>query len=205
VLVIADTGERVIPELMKSTNTMLLEHTARYYFSTPYVSGRVLDMACGAGFGTHMVAKLCMKHMEGIVGADRDPEIIEYARATYYHPSSSFVTIDVMDQDIVSKLGLFDTILSFETIEHVEDDRLFIQQLYSLLKPGGFLVISTPFGKGRGVPCGQPFHYHQLSREEFESSFTMFQEVEMYYQRGVTIEPPRRDVYYPIGVAVCKK
>jgi hypothetical protein len=33
------TGERVIPELMKPTNGMLLEHVARYYFSTPYVHG----------------------------------------------------------------------------------------------------------------------------------------------------------------------
>jgi hypothetical protein len=38
------TGERVIPELMKPTNALLLEHTARYYFSTPYVKGRVLDI-----------------------------------------------------------------------------------------------------------------------------------------------------------------
>jgi 2-polyprenyl-3-methyl-5-hydroxy-6-metoxy-1,4-benzoquinol methylase len=195
----------VIPELMKSTNTMLLEHTARYYFSTPYVRGRVLDMACGAGFGTHMVAKLCKEQLESIIGADIDPEIIEYARGTYYHPLSRFVVADVRDPHIVEKLGQFDTILSFETLEHLEDDRGFVRQLYDLLKPGGMLVISTPFGRGRGIPCGQPFHHHQLTREEFETSFVMFEEVEFYYQRGVTIEPERRDVYYPIGVAVCRK
>lgn len=50
-------GERIIPKLMKPMNGMLLEHIARYYFATPYVRGRVLDIACGTGYGSHLVAK----------------------------------------------------------------------------------------------------------------------------------------------------
>ncbi|SMO56942.1 Methyltransferase domain-containing protein [Melghirimyces algeriensis] len=195
----------MIPKLMKPTNGMLLEHLARYYFSTPYVKGRVLDIACGAGYGTHMVAKACKKKVEKIIGVDLDPKTIEYARKTYYHPLTEYRVADAQDTSLPQKLGRFETILSFETIEHLQDDRLFMRHLHEMLTPGGTLVLSTPFGKGRGKPCKCPFHIHQLTPEEFVELFEGFSEVEIFYQRGVTIEPPRKNVKYPLGVAVCKK
>ena len=52
-----DTGERVIPEEMSITNELLIEHVARYHFALPFIKkGRVLDMASGSGFGTHIIA-----------------------------------------------------------------------------------------------------------------------------------------------------
>ncbi|RXJ01769.1 class I SAM-dependent methyltransferase [Anaerobacillus alkaliphilus] len=200
-----DTGERMIPKELDSTNASLLEHTARYYFSTPYVEGRVLDIACGTGYGSQMVAKVKKKEITEMIGVDIDEDTLKYAKANYYHPSLKFEQGDVMDPSLPEKLGSFDVIMSFETIEHVEDDQLFMKNMYSLLKPGGTLILSTPFGKGRGVPCGQPFHFHQLTKEEFSTLFKDFSDVEIYFQRGVTIEPPRKDVHYPIGVAVAIK
>ncbi|WP_240511982.1 class I SAM-dependent methyltransferase [Paludifilum halophilum] len=199
------TGERVIPELMKPTNGMLLEHIARYYFSFPYVKGRVLDIACGSGYGTHMVAKACKKEVKGVIGVDLDPQTVEYARKTYYHPLTEYRVVDALDPELPQKLGCFDTILSFETIEHLQDDRLFMRHLHEMLAPGGTLVLSTPFGRGRGKPCKCPFHVHQLTPEEFAALFGGFRETEIYYQRGVTIEPPREGLKYPLGVAVCQK
>jgi len=200
-----DTGERVIPKLMKSTNPSLLEHTARYYFSTPYVKGRVLDIACGTGYGSQMVAKMNKQEITEMISADICEDTLTYAKANHYHPLVTFLQADVLDEQLPDTLGTFDTILSFETIEHIVDDALFMDNLYRLLKPNGTLILSTPFGKGRGIPCGLPFHIHQLTSEEFEGLFEQFSETEIYYQRGVTIEPPREGVYYPIGVAVCKK
>jgi 2-polyprenyl-3-methyl-5-hydroxy-6-metoxy-1,4-benzoquinol methylase len=199
------TGERIIPEQMKPTNGMLLEHLARYYFATPYVRGRVLDIACGTGYGTHMVAKTCKQDVEEVIGVDIDPETITYAKGQYYHPKSSFRVADALDPRLPEQLGRFDTILSFETIEHLSDDRLFMQHLWEMLHPGGTLVLSTPFGSGRGKPTTEPFHVHQLTPEEFADLFHAYSEVEIFYQRGVTIEPPRRGVRYPLGVAVCVK
>lgn len=200
-----DTGERVIPKEMKPTNGMLLEHTARYYFSTPYVHGRVLDIACGTGYGSQMVAKNRKKEITEMIGVDIDEETLIYAKANYYHPLLAYIEGNVLDPNLPEKLGTFDTILSFETIEHVEDDKLFMKNMYDLLNKGGKLILSTPFGEGRGIPCGQPFHVHQLTNEEFTELFKDFSEVEFYYQRGVTIEPPREGVYYPLGVAVAVK
>jgi 2-polyprenyl-3-methyl-5-hydroxy-6-metoxy-1,4-benzoquinol methylase len=206
-IMLKDTGERIIPELMKPMNRMLLEHMARYYFATPYMRGRVLDIACGSGYGTHMIAKTCKDDVQEVIGVDIDADAIDYASKTYYHPLSAFRLEDALDPELPDKLGLFDVIVSFETIEHVSDDVRFMLNLERMLRPGGTLVVSTPFGQGRGKPTSQPFHMHQLTQEEFARLFERFSEVELYVQRGVTFEPypGRSEVRYPFGVAVCKK
>ena len=199
------TGERIIPKLMKPTNGMLLEHHARYYFAAPYAAGRTLDIACGAGYGSHMVAKERKREVTEIVAVDIDPETIRYASREYHHQKIKYVEADAMDPELPDKLGLFDTILSFETVEHVDDDRRFVDQLHRMLRPGGTLVLSSPFGRGRGEPTSEPFHKHQLTPDEFRGLFGAFGSVEYYYQRGLTFEQPREGIRYFIGVAVCRK
>lgn len=204
---IEDTGERVIPKLMDPLNPLLLEHIARYQFVLPYLKGRVLDLSCGSGYGTHLIAKKCKKTIDEIIGIDIDPEIIKYAKHEYFHPKSNFLVGDATDPSLVEKIGVFDFIVSFETIEHIENEEAILNNYNRLLKPGGTLIVSTPFGKGRGIPSGHPFHFHQLTIGEFHDLFTeRFAHVEFYYQNGVLIEPKRRpNAYYPIGIAICKK
>ncbi|SFL49362.1 class I SAM-dependent methyltransferase [Salibacterium qingdaonense] len=199
-----DTGERIIPKEMKPENGLLLEHLARYTFALPYVKGRVLDIAAGTGYGAQMTAKKKKKEISEIVGVDVDPETIRYAKQHYYHPLLTFQTADALDPDMEEELGTFDTILSFETIEHVPDDQVFLQNILNLLRPGGTLVLSTPFGQGRGKPSRSPFHYHQITEEEFRDLFQDYPATSFYYQRGVTIEPKREGLHYPLGVAVCQ-
>lgn len=202
-----DTGERIIPEKMGMMNNLLLEHLARYHFSIPHVRGRVLDFASGSGYGTHIIAKACKNEIDEIVGVDFDLEALEYARAAYYHPLSSFIEGNVTDPGLPEKLGHFDTILSFETVEHVTDEKQFLANVYAMLKPEGIVILSTPFGKGRGVPCGSPFHVHQLTVKEFQGLFEDYREKEFFFQKGVLVEPAAsaRQGYYPLGIAICKK
>lgn len=202
-----DNGERLIPENMKITNNLLLEHIARYHFSIPLVSGRILDFASGSGYGTHIIAKSCKHHIDEIIGIDIEEEAIDYAVQHYYHPLSCFRKEDVTDPDLPKKLGQFDVILSFETIEHVKEEDRFLTNIYNLLKPGGILILSTPFGEGRGIPCGSPFHVHQLTVEEFQSLFEAYSKKEFFFQKGVLIEPAAhaREDYYPLGIVVCQK
>jgi 2-polyprenyl-3-methyl-5-hydroxy-6-metoxy-1,4-benzoquinol methylase len=200
------TGERIIPKLLKPANGLLLEHLARYYFATPYVTGRVLDLACGTGYGCHMVAKERKREVTEIIGVDVDETTLAYANKEYNHQKITFVHGDALDPELPARLGTFDTVLSFETIEHVEDDRLFLNQLHLLLKPGGTLVLSSPFGRGRDGETNEPFHYRQYTPEEFAGLFDGYAKPDIYYQRGVTFEKePRDGVRYFIGVAVAKK
>ncbi len=199
------TGERIIPKQLKPTNGMLLEHIARYYFAVPYVQGRVLDLACGTGYGSHMLAKERKREVTEIVAVDNDEETIRYANREYHHQKIVFQTGDAADPSLPDKLGVFDTIVSFETIEHVADERTFMDNLYQMLKPGGMLVLSSPFGRGRGMPTSEPYHMHQLTPEEFEGLFDRYVDTHIYYQRGVVFEVPREGIRYFIGVAVCRK
>lgn len=202
-----DTGERVIPEKMKITNDLLIEHLARYQFACEYVYGRVVDFASGAGFGSHIIAKKCKGSVDEVVGVDLDPEAVNYASATYYHPLSHFMEGDVTDPELPEKLGQFDCILSFETIEHIEDEAQFLANIYNMLKPGGTLILSTPFGKGRGIPCGLPYHVHQLTVDEFQHLFPNYASAAFYFQKGALIMPADflGDENFPLGLAVCKK
>lgn len=208
-MLLEDTGERIIPEKMEITNGMLIEHLARYHFASHYARGRVLDFACGSGYGTHLIAKLCKKQVDQVVGLDNDQAALKYAEYKYYHPLSQFLLGDVTDPDLPEKLGTFDCILSFETIEHVEEEKQFLMNLYQLLKPGGSLILSTPFGKGRNEPTGTPFHVHQLTVDEFKHLFDdyNYQSVDFYDQNGplIVMESFETERYYPVGIAICKK
>lgn len=199
------TDERVIPEKMKITNGLLLEHLARYQFALPYLKGRVLDFACGAGYGTKMMAKASKKKVTEAIGVDISTEAIRYASHNYFHPLVTYQVQDVVDPTLPQKLGTFDVIVSFETIEHVVEEEQFLSNIYSMLKPGGTLLLSTPFGQGRGKQCGSRFHVHQLTRDEFYSLFPSYQDVSFYFQKGVLVTPRSESLDFPLGIAVCKK
>ncbi|WP_431801931.1 class I SAM-dependent methyltransferase [Halobacillus andaensis] len=131
-----DTGERVIPKEMDPMNGLLLEHVARYHFSEPYVKGRVLDIACGVGYGAAHLAKKRKKQITEILGVDISKDTIQYAIQNYYHPLLTFKTGDIMDEAWVDAMGQFDTIVSFETIEHIPDVEKFMNHMRKLLSPG---------------------------------------------------------------------
>lgn len=199
------TGERVIPEMMNPMNGLLLEHIARYHFAMDYAHGRVLDLACGVGYGSQLLAKAKHKQLDEVVGIDHDTETIRYAKQKYYHPKVKFLQDDALNPLLPQKLGTFDAIISFETIEHLANEKRFMQSLFDLLKPGGTLILSTPFGSGRGKQTNTKFHVHQLSWNEFHELFDDYSEKRFYYQKGVLIEPQRNNIHYPIGIAVCQK
>ncbi|TFD99403.1 class I SAM-dependent methyltransferase [Jeotgalibacillus salarius] len=204
---LTDTGERIIPDNMKPSNQMLLEHMARYQFSYPYVKGRVLDVACGSGYGSQMTAKQSKRKIDEMVAVDLSEEAVTYARGRYYHPLISYKVHNAVDPELPEELGQFDCILSFETYEHIAEEEVFLQNLYRLLKPGGTLLLSTPFGQGRGKPSASPFHVHQITRQEFRELFDQYDyhKKEFYFQSGVLVEPYREQMNYQLGIAVCKK
>ena len=51
---------------------------------------------------------------------------------------SSFPPLSIFDDNS------FDTIISFQVIEHIKNDKLFIKEIYRLLKKGGKALITTP-------------------------------------------------------------
>ncbi|KAB3527308.1 class I SAM-dependent methyltransferase [Alkaliphilus serpentinus] len=198
------TGERVIPKVMSPKNGMLLEHIARYEFSKKYCKGRVLDIACGVGYGSEILLKN-NPNIDELVGIDLCADSIKYAMDHYNFHKTVYYVDNALNPKLKNKYGTFDTILSFETIEHFEGDKRFIQNLYDLLKPDGTLIISTPFGRGKGQPCSCPYHVYQYTEEEFLEVLKPFRNVVMYHQIDEIIEIPKKDFKYYLMVVVCKK
>lgn len=98
---------------------------------------RLLDVGCGGGILTEALAK-CGAEMTGL---DAEADAIASAVA---HAEKDKVTISYRVSPVEDLDGLpFDGITCMEMLEHVEDPQLVINHCARLLKPGGWLFLST--------------------------------------------------------------
>lgn len=200
------TGERVIPESMNPRNGLLMEHIARYEFAAEFARGRVLDMGCGVGYGMEIILDLADDGaIKEILGLDIDQDSIAYARSMYGYQKAVFEMADARQENLGRQYGLFDTIVCFEVIEHILEEEALIRNLNQMLLPGGHLMISTPYGQGKGKPCSCPFHVHQYTEEEFLNLLSPYFNVTLYGQRDQCIEQKRATEKYYLMIAVCTK
>jgi SAM-dependent methyltransferase len=84
-----------------------------------------------------------------VVSASFSPEEMESARARAAIlgvTNIDFRVIDLRDlDDHRGELGTFDQIICLETIEHVTDDEHLVGSLAAMLRPGGRIMLSTPY------------------------------------------------------------
>jgi ubiquinone/menaquinone biosynthesis C-methylase UbiE len=137
------------------------EHLARYAWAAQFATGkRVLDAACGAGYGSAM---LLAAGAAEVVGVDLDEEVVAALR-TGGAAGASFEVADL--RTLPFDDASFDLITCFEAIEHVAEPGLVLDQLRRVLAPGGMVAISTP---NRDVYTpGNPFHLRELTPNELE-------------------------------------
>jgi SAM-dependent methyltransferase len=157
--------ERIVPksiELSDNFNQETLNlHLTRYAFAKKFtVKGRILDIACGVGYGSAYLTEEC-PNIEQVIGVDLDTDAISYARENYSHPKLSFVCQDALTY---RPSELFDTIISLETIEHLSDPSLFLRHLKALLKPGGTIVTSVPTTLSTDA---NPYHLNDFTQKSF--------------------------------------
>ncbi len=140
----ANSLERIVPDQLQSaeaTGSETLQlHMERYAFATEnLIQGRVLDIACGVGYGTAMLAT--SKLITHAMGVDISGAAVRFATQRYGNEKISFQCSDALT---FSSNNCFENIVSLETIEHVDHPRLFFAHLASMLVPGGRLVASVP-------------------------------------------------------------
>lgn len=169
--------ERIVPD--ETPAGPLAIHEKRYYFARAYCAGkRVLDAACGVGYGTALLAETARE----VVGLDVSEDAIGYARVRYAAPNVEFKLANLLDPGLAS--DSFDVIVSFETIEHVADRDEYLKHLAAALRPDGVYVVSTPRADVTVEPPENPFHYVEYSRADFEALLRRyFGEVELYGER----------------------
>jgi 2-polyprenyl-3-methyl-5-hydroxy-6-metoxy-1,4-benzoquinol methylase len=154
-------------------------HLARYAFAAKYVAEkRVLDAACGTGYGTEILK--VAGAAGSVLGIDLDEEAIEYARNRHQPSGVSYIASNAAR--IEAPAGSFEVITSFETIEHVPDDLLLLQEFARLLKPGGTLIISTPNAWPLSLA---KYHVREYNRDSFLLTLGKYLSVvEMYNQNS---------------------
>jgi SAM-dependent methyltransferase len=184
------TGERIIPGQVDVD--LLNEHVARYTFAARLARGkRVLDAGCGAGYGSSELAQAA----DSVVGVDRAPEAVDFARSNYGLPNLRFEQASC--EALPHPGGSFDLVVAFEVIEHLDNWREFLLEARRVLAPAGQLIISTPnklyYTESRGPTGANPFHVHEFDFEEFQSELHgVFPHVSMYLENhveGVTFQP----------------
>jgi len=173
------TGERFVPG---AAGEIWYEHWHRYHFVAPLVAGReVLDIACGEGYGSALLATRAAR----VTGADIAATTIAHARASYgSRPNLEFREADCAALPFAD--GSFDVVVSFETLEHIEAQEAFLDEVRRVLRPGGFVVLSCPnkteySDKRHHV---NEFHYRELYRDELAALVdARFPHSEWYGQR----------------------
>jgi SAM-dependent methyltransferase len=162
------TGERYLPNTASAQ--MSYEHWHRYLVASQFVSGKtVLDIASGEGYGCDLLARTAIK----VVGVDADPTAVEHASRTYGRANTEFHCGSVSNIPIEGRHN-FDVIVSFETIEHVDEETqlAFLSEVKRLLKSDGLLLISTPNKKFYSDKSNYNNEFHK--KEFYENQFLEF-------------------------------
>jgi SAM-dependent methyltransferase len=130
-----------------------------YIAAKPMVKGDLLEVGCGEGRGVEVL----LENVDSYLGIDKIQEVIDnlspkYPNAVFQQaiiPPFSGLTTDA-----------FDSVVSFQVIEHIQNDRLFLEEIYRVLKPGGKAIISTP--NIRHTLSRNPWHIREYTPKQLE-------------------------------------
>lgn len=160
------TGERFTPECNRE---IWFEHWHRYVFARCFVSGKaVLDVACGEGYGSALLATKA----NHVLGVDIDADAVAHATQRYgkHNEQLTYQVGDAIKLDGLADHSV-DVITSFETLEHLAEHDALMGAFKRVLKPNGLLLISTPdkaqYSDAKGFD--NEYHVRELYVPQFES------------------------------------
>jgi 2-polyprenyl-3-methyl-5-hydroxy-6-metoxy-1,4-benzoquinol methylase len=171
------TGERTLPDV-PAENYWYRRHLAVYeWIGARVVGKRVLDMACGEGYGSAVLAR----GAESVLGVDANPQAFEHARLRYARQNLRFERGMVENH---GEPGAYDAVVFLQTIEHVQDPLAVLRHFRSLLAPGGAVYVSTPNVLTLAPPgadkSSNPWHIKEYRAHEVDALCrTVFGNVEL--------------------------
>ena len=158
------TGERTLPDVPEE-NYWYRRHLVVYRWIAERCAGqRVVDMACGEGYGSAVLAA----RAADVVGVDANPDAHEHARLRYTAPNLRFARSLIGDFEDGAP---WDAIVFLQTVEHVDEPLPLLQRFASLLAPGGVAYVSTPNRLTLAPPgqpkSGNPWHVREYTPAEY--------------------------------------
>jgi 2-polyprenyl-3-methyl-5-hydroxy-6-metoxy-1,4-benzoquinol methylase len=171
------TGERTLPDV-PAENYWFRRHLAVYeWIGARVASKRVIDMACGEGYGSDVLARAAAF----VLGVDANPEANDHARLRYRRENLHFERGMV---ELHGEPGAYDAVVFLQTIEHVHDPVAVLGHLRSLLAPSGVVYMSTPnvltLAPAGAAKSGNPWLLKEYRAAEFRDLCrTAFESVEL--------------------------
>lgn len=115
-------------------------HLNRYAVTRPFCQGAdVLDAACGEGYGSYLMKTW---GAQSVTGMDIDASAVDKARESFKADGLAYLQHDV--QTLPFEDHVFDVVVSLETLEHLDDAEMFLQEIKRVLRPGGTVILSCP-------------------------------------------------------------
>lgn len=159
------TAERVSRDA--SDNFVFQRSLLAYHAAAGRIAGDVLEIGTGSGYGIEVLAP----RTERFVTLDKHAP----APGLLDRPGVEFRCATVPPLPFAD--GSFDCVVSFQVIEHIERDALFVAEARRVLRPGGMLILSTP-----NAPMSltrNPWHVREYTACQLRELLGIFAEVEM--------------------------
>lgn len=145
------------------------------------MQGNILDLACGIGYGSQILSR--MSQFTQYTGVDISEEAYNYASKNFTAKNINFLRGNALDVPLEE--NSFDRIISFETLEHIEEFQDVIKRFSKLLKIDGILIGSVPSEHFEDLCTStygpNPYHLIKFSKEKISKALhSNFKFVEMF-------------------------
>ena len=148
------TAERVSREA--SDNYVFQRSILAYHYAAEIISGDVLEIGTGTGYGIDVIAPKCRKFVT--VDKFLDPSVVV---------ADNVDRLQMEVPPIAFESGSFDFVVCFQVIEHIKRDTEFVREVARVLRPGGKFIVSTP-----NAPMSltrNPWHIREYTADEFQN------------------------------------
>ena len=160
------TAERV-SNRDASDNYVFQRSILAYYKAAELVSGDVLEIGTGMGYGVEVVAPAADKY----VTIDKSCAYNVEMPANAEFRQMTVPPLDFADES-------FDYVISFQVIEHIKNDKEFVAEVSRVLRKGGKFIVSTP-----NAPMSltrNPWHVREYTSEELKELLSKeFSQIDM--------------------------
>ena len=173
---IRQESERWVPGFINQITEH--SHLNRYKLACNYSKNKkILDIACGVGKGAYLLATL--GEADFVTGGDIEEEAIRYAN---HRNKSSNVKFCVENAETFRDSNAFDLIVSFETIEHLNNYHVFLLNIQTAMKMNGIFIVSTPISH---LPINNspsnPYHIQEWGFDAFQSLLKKYFSIEKVF------------------------